>query len=110
VWTIQGELVSELRGHTDYVYEVCAGQNEAILSCGEDHSVVRGEAETTDALTRRRESGKRGAVSLLYCTHVKPSGRLLACQMETSCQPAPTAKSESGRLTRGASRAQRIEE
>jgi WD40 repeat protein len=42
VWTIQGELVSELRGHTDYVYEVCAGQNEAILSCGEDHSVVSG--------------------------------------------------------------------
>jgi hypothetical protein len=50
VWTIQGELVSELRGHTDYVYEVCAGQNEAILSCGEDHSVVSGEAETMDRI------------------------------------------------------------
>jgi hypothetical protein len=88
VWTIQGELVSELRGHTDYVYEVCAGQNEAILSCGEDHSVVSGEAETMDALTCRSESGKRGA----------------------AYQPGPTAKSESGRLTRDASRARRIEE
>jgi hypothetical protein len=93
VWTIQGELVSELRGHTDYVYEVCAGQNEAILSCGEDHSVVSGEAETMDALTCRSESGKRGAASPPYCTHVKPFGR-----------------SESGRLTRDASRARRIEE
>lgn len=35
-----GSVIRVLRGHTDYVYEVALGNNEELLSCGEDHTVV----------------------------------------------------------------------
>ena len=36
-----GSTLQVLRGHTDYVYEVVLGCDGELLSCGEDHTVVR---------------------------------------------------------------------
>ena len=40
-WDMTGSMLGILRGHTDYVYEVVLGDNGDLMSCGEDHSVVR---------------------------------------------------------------------
>lgn len=35
-----GSVKREIRGHTDYVYQVINGEPEQLISCGEDHTAV----------------------------------------------------------------------
>lgn len=39
VWTIDGECVQELYGHTSFVYSVTVLSTGELVSCGEDRTV-----------------------------------------------------------------------